>query len=125
MTVTRRALARMAVASRVMWLLPALGCSPVAAPVVLSHGSSSPSAPPTSSTTTRLDDVGSHVDSPSCPSGNVRSSAAGCVAIAGVALGDRHSCALTTTGRVLCWGANESAQLGDGTGRPSAVPVLV
>jgi alpha-tubulin suppressor-like RCC1 family protein len=55
----------------------------------------------------------------------MRSSAAGCIAIAGLALGDRHSCALTATGRVLCWGANESAQLGDGTDRSSAVPVLV
>ena len=32
-----------------------------------------------------------------------------------VALGSSHSCALTTTGDVECWGANKYGQLGDGT----------
>jgi len=36
-----------------------------------------------------------------------------------------HVCALLTTGSVICWGANESGQLGDGTRTPSSVPVLV
>lgn len=125
MTVTRRALFCTVMAAHAIWLLPTLGCSPVAAPLDPSHGSSSSSASSPNSTTDRLGDAGSQIDSPSCLPGNIRSSAAGCIAIAGLALGDRHSCALTSTGRVLCWGANEAAQLGDGTDRPSAVPVLV
>jgi hypothetical protein len=43
-------------------------------------------------------------------------------------LGDAHSCALRTDGAVLCWGDNESGQLGDGTtvsrDQPRAVPGL-
>lgn len=33
--------------------------------------------------------------------------------LAQVALGDQHSCARTTRGRVFCWGANAEGQLGD------------
>ncbi|MGB1014576.1 MAG: RCC1 domain-containing protein, partial [Nannocystaceae bacterium] len=32
-----------------------------------------------------------------------------------LALGDRHTCALMSDSRVLCWGANTKRQLGDGT----------
>ncbi len=38
-----------------------------------------------------------------------------------IAVGDRHSCALTTDG-VACWGRNDRGQLGDGTTVDRAVP---
>jgi alpha-tubulin suppressor-like RCC1 family protein len=42
-----------------------------------------------------------------------------------VAAGGDFSCALTSAGRVLCWGGNEHGQLGDGTTAPSPAPVEV
>ena len=42
-----------------------------------------------------------------------------------VTTGGVHSCGLTRTGKAYCWGDNSDNQLGDGTGRQSAVPVPV
>lgn len=37
----------------------------------------------------------------------------------------RHACALTVTGAAYCWGENTFGALGDGSSRPSPVPVAV
>jgi alpha-tubulin suppressor-like RCC1 family protein len=42
-----------------------------------------------------------------------------------VALGHSHGCALSSTGRSRCWGANVAGQLGDGTTEPRLEPVAV
>jgi len=42
-----------------------------------------------------------------------------------VAVGISHSCAVTSGAAVVCWGDNDSGQLGDGTTAPRATPVGV
>jgi alpha-tubulin suppressor-like RCC1 family protein len=45
--------------------------------------------------------------------------------VAAVASGGSHVCALTTAGRLWCWGSNSSGQLGDGTTTDRHAPVAV
>lgn len=42
-----------------------------------------------------------------------------------IASAEMHSCAVTATGRVKCWGTNRYGELGDGTRRSRATPVTV
>ncbi|MEZ5464243.1 MAG: hypothetical protein R3F22_03245 [Lysobacteraceae bacterium] len=45
--------------------------------------------------------------------------------ISAIATGQQHSCAINHLGGVVCWGANDWGQLGDGTGVSSLSPVNV
>lgn len=47
------------------------------------------------------------------------------VGAAAVAVGGRHTCAVTDDGRVRCWGGNERGQLGDGSAERRLAPVSV
>ena len=45
--------------------------------------------------------------------------------IQAIATGNDHTCAITTTGSIKCWGANWNGQLGDGTMTDRLSPVVV
>lgn len=45
--------------------------------------------------------------------------------VAMIEAGENHTCAMTTTGTVKCWGSNGSGQLGDGTTTDRRAPVEV
>ncbi len=47
------------------------------------------------------------------------------MAAIGVGAGRDHTCAFTTSGRVVCWGRNDEGQLGDGTTHTRSVPAPV
>jgi alpha-tubulin suppressor-like RCC1 family protein len=42
-----------------------------------------------------------------------------------VSAGQKHTCALTSTGLAYCWGNNDFGQLGNGTRNASTAPVPV
>ncbi len=44
---------------------------------------------------------------------------------AGMCLATSHGCALTKNQAILCWGANETGQLGDGTKEKKLEPARV
>jgi hypothetical protein len=45
--------------------------------------------------------------------------------VSAIALGSSHTCAVTTVGRVACWGTNHYGKLGDGTLFGRMIPVTV
>ena len=49
----------------------------------------------------------------------------GGLSFSSVSGGYGHTCGLATTGTVYCWGYDDFAQLGDGSGKSSNVPVRV
>lgn len=52
-------------------------------------------------------------------------SSLGTARVVDLALGDEHSCALKTTGEVLCWGRGNDGRLGTGTAARRSIPTLV
>jgi Regulator of chromosome condensation (RCC1) repeat len=49
----------------------------------------------------------------------------GGLTFASISTGTQHTCGLTSSGALFCWGRNEDGELGDGTGTNRAVPTRV
>lgn len=49
----------------------------------------------------------------------------GGLTFASISAGSQHTCGLTSSGALFCWGSNEDGALGDGTGTNRAVPTRV
>jgi alpha-tubulin suppressor-like RCC1 family protein len=86
-------------------------------------------APPSASVTARprVDGTRGVLDGPIATDGALGTAAvsANPVPHSVLALGGRHTCAVTIDGSVQCWGANERGQLGDGSARRQVAPVRV
>jgi Regulator of chromosome condensation (RCC1) repeat len=61
-------------------------------------------------------------DTPSCADG-LACLAGSCGCVTQIAVGDRHSCAVTVDGALWCWGANDLGQLGDSVNPFESTPI--
>lgn len=103
-----------------LWLVLATGCFEA-------HGDAADAGPrpsPSSETDAGATDAGR--TDPAPEPGPVCSG--GPCSVAHISAGSSHTCVVLSTGRVGCWGANATGQLGDGTTvdrpRPIAVPAV-
>jgi len=62
---------------------------------------------------------------PTCAPGEVLSRVAGCVRVVQLSAGHNYTCALLSSGKVMCWGWNQDGELGDGTTARACSPVVV
>ena len=64
-------------------------------------------------------------DGTTTPSSNTPVAVSGGLTFAAVSAGGNHTCGLTTSGAVHCWGRNREGQLGDATNTQRNTPVAV
>ncbi len=70
-------------------------------------------------------DEGQLGDGHSGDSRNTPVDVSGLTDVVAISAGDKHTCALTSSAMVKCWGANQYGQLGDGTTTRRLIPVNV